>query len=88
MKFIRLLSTLLSLVMLLGTFAMLLTACGDTPDESTTTAGDMRATPSCLYDSPNGEGLYLDLKAGSHTIVISAGDADSCVDYIYLLCEK
>ena len=48
----------------------------------------MRATPSCLYDSSNGEGLYLDLKAGSHTIVISAGDADSCVDYIYLLCEK
>lgn len=52
------------------------------------TVGNMRATPSCLYDSPNGEGLYLDLKAGSHTIVISAGDADSCVDYIYLLCEK
>ena len=52
------------------------------------TVGDLRATPSCLYDSPNGDGLYLDLTAGSHTFTITAGDGDSCVDYIYLVCEK
>ena len=57
-------------------------------DQASQSIGDMRATPSCLYDSPHGEGLYLDLKAGSHTFVITAGDSDSCVDYIYLLCEK
>lgn len=50
--------------------------------------GDLRATPSCLYDSQNGEGLWLDLKAGNHTFVITAGDGDSCVDYISLICEK
>ena len=50
--------------------------------------GDMRAIPSSLYASPIGEGLYLDLTAGTHTFVITAGDADTCVDYIYLLCEK
>ena len=57
-------------------------------NQSSQAIGDLRAMPSCLYDSPNGDGLYLDLKAGSHTFVITAGDADSCVDYIYLLCEK
>ena len=57
-------------------------------NEGSQAIGDLRATASCLYDSPNGEGLYLDLKAGSHTFTITAGDADSCVDYIYLLCEK
>ena len=50
--------------------------------------GDLRANASSLYDSPNSGGLYLDLKAGSHTFTITAGDGDNCVDYIYLLCEK
>ena len=57
-------------------------------NEGSQAVGDLRATPSCLYDSPNGEGLYLDLTAGNHTFVITAGDGDSCVDYISLIFEK
>lgn len=57
-------------------------------NQASKSIGDMRAIPSSLYASPNGEGLYLDLTAGTHTFVITAGDADTCVDYIYLLCEK
>ena len=57
-------------------------------NEGSKAIGDMRGIPSSLYNSPNGEGLYLDLTAGSHTFVLTAGDSDNCVDYIYLLCEK
>lgn len=57
-------------------------------NEGSKAIGDMRGIPSSLYNSPNGEGFYLDLTAGSHTFVLTAGDSDNCVDYIYLLCEK